>query len=84
MTQPFAFLQVTGCLRETPGRIDALQSREMKMCKECCERPGRPKGKPEECSAEQIKACHGETKKHPCEPDTQGKKRKNQGLVIPE
>lgn len=31
-----------------------------------CEYPEKLKGKPEECSSEQIKECHGETIKHPC------------------
>ncbi|MCJ7791471.1 MAG: hypothetical protein MUP49_03525 [Dehalococcoidia bacterium] len=31
-----------------------------------CEHPERLKGKPEECSPEQIKECHGEGVEHPC------------------
>jgi len=31
-----------------------------------CEHPERLKGKPGECSPEQIKKCHGDTGKHPC------------------
>ena len=40
------------------------------MCcgKTKCERPKDLKGKPEECSAEQIKKCHGDVKEHPCLP----------------
>jgi len=30
--------------------------------------------KPEECTPEQIKECHGDTKKHPCE-ESKGKKK---------
>jgi hypothetical protein len=37
------------------------------MCKENCQYPEKLKGKPEECSLEQIKECHGDTKEHPCE-----------------
>ena len=41
-----------------------------KMCKsksrKRCEHPERLKGKPEECSPEQIKECHGEVVEHPC------------------
>jgi hypothetical protein len=33
-----------------------------------CTRPEKLKGKPEDCSQEQIKECHGEVKKHPCVP----------------
>ena len=31
-----------------------------------CEHPQKLKGKPEECTPEQIKECHGEVKEHPC------------------
>jgi hypothetical protein len=34
--------------------------------KKTCEHPERLKGKPGECSPEQIRECHGEVKKHPC------------------
>jgi len=44
------------------------------MCanKKGCQKPDQLKGKPEECSPEQIKKCHGDVKKHPCVQD--GKK----------
>lgn len=31
-----------------------------------CEHPERLKGKPGECSPEQIKECHGDVGKHRC------------------
>ena len=31
-----------------------------------CQKPENLKGKPEECSPEQIRKCHGEVAKHPC------------------
>ena len=34
--------------------------------KKCCEKPENLKGKPEECSPEQIKKCHGDVNEHPC------------------
>jgi len=38
------------------------------MCKQCgCERPEKLKGKPQDCTPEQIKECHGEVSYHPCE-----------------
>jgi hypothetical protein len=39
------------------------------MCekKACCQKPEELKGKPEECSAEQVKKCHGDVAEHPCE-----------------
>jgi hypothetical protein len=38
------------------------------MCedKKCCQKPGELKGKPGECTPEQIKKCHGDAKGHPC------------------
>ena len=30
-----------------------------------CEQPQKLKDKPEECTPEQIKECHGEVKEHP-------------------
>lgn len=31
-----------------------------------CEHPEKLKGKPRECSPEQIKKCHGDVTDHPC------------------
>ena len=36
-------------------------------CTDCCQHPEKLKGKPEECTPEQIKECHGEVKEHPCQ-----------------
>ncbi len=36
------------------------------MCKACCQKPEQLKGKPEECTPEQIRACHGDEMTHPC------------------
>lgn len=38
------------------------------MCgsQEKCQKPENLKGKPEDCSAEQIEKCHGSDKSHPC------------------
>jgi len=42
----------------------------MQMCKsestKECEHPERLKGKPGECSPEQITECHGDVKEHSC------------------
>ena len=37
------------------------------MCKGCCERPEKLKDKPENCTPEQIRECHGDVKTHPCQ-----------------
>ena len=38
------------------------------MCdsKQGCQKPENLRGKPEECSPEQIKKCRGDVKVHPC------------------
>ena len=37
-----------------------------------CDGTKRPRGKkPEECTPEEIKACHGEAKEHPSAPEEQ-------------
>jgi hypothetical protein len=45
------------------------------MCgeKKGCQKPKALKGKPEECSPEQIKKCHGDVKTHPCVKGAKGK-----------
>jgi len=40
---------------------------ENKGC--CCQNPEMLKGKPEDCTPEVIKKCHGEEVKHSCESD---------------
>jgi ArsR family transcriptional regulator len=53
--------------------IDDLERRELTMCKDCCQQPDRLKIKPEECTPEQIRECHGDEKDHPCLPKKEGK-----------
>jgi hypothetical protein len=36
--------------------------------KKGCQRPQNLKGKPEDCSPEQVRKCHGDAKKHCCLP----------------
>ena len=38
----------------------------MDESKNACQKPEELKGKPEECSPEQIKKCHGDVEEHPC------------------
>jgi len=40
----------------------------MSKPKATCQKPEQLKGKPEECSPQQIKQCHGTEKTHPCVP----------------
>jgi len=39
-----------------------------------CQKPKELIGKPEDCSAEQIRKCHGDTVEHPCTKQTEKKK----------
>jgi len=45
------------------------------MCQNgtCCQILENLKDKPQECSAEQIKKCHGDQKGHPCVPEEKRK-----------
>lgn len=38
------------------------------MCEtnNCCQKPEQLKGKPQDCSPEQIRECHGNMQEHPC------------------
>ena len=39
-----------------------------------CKNPEKLRGRPEECSPEQVRECHGDAKKHPCvSPGKKGK-----------
>jgi len=57
------------CPRESIAREVNIEGRDKDVCKcECkCEHPEKLKGKPGECSPEQVKECHGDTEEHPCE-----------------
>ena len=46
-------------------------SEEKKCC--CgCQKPENAETKPEECSPEQIKECHGDEEGHPCDKGCDG------------
>ena len=54
-----------------PSRYEWSTAEEViTMCKaeedNICEHPEKLKGKPGECSTEQIRECHGDVKEHPC------------------
>ena len=56
------------CIKALPEEKDKREGKVMKMCcNDCCQQPEKLKGTPQECSPEQIKECHGDTKEHPCE-----------------
>lgn len=55
------------CFRAYPDKNIPYGKEMLTMCKGQCEHPEKLKGKPEECTPEQIQECHGDTKNHPCE-----------------
>lgn len=57
----------SACLRSFPLVSNTEKRGENDMCNCCCERPEKLKDKPENCTPEQIRECHGDVGKHPCE-----------------
>lgn len=53
------------CIKKINAKSDCHKE-GAKMCDCKCQYPERLKGRPEECTPEQIKECHGD-EKHPCE-----------------
>jgi hypothetical protein len=53
------------------------------MCEKgkCCQKPEKLIGKPQACTPEQIKECHGDVKVHPCL--SQGKTHQQKGKGEP-
>jgi ArsR family transcriptional regulator len=54
------------CIRKPNQKINCKKE-GAKMCDCKCQYPEKLKGKPEECTPEQIKECHGDSEEHPCE-----------------
>jgi ArsR family transcriptional regulator len=52
------------CSKQLNNKLDCHKEEE-KMCDCKCQQPEKLKSKPEECTLEQIKECHGD-KEHPC------------------
>ena len=50
------------------------------MCEKgkCCRKPEQLKGKPEECTPEQINECHGASNDHPCVKKDKNSKEENE------
>ena len=57
------------CRRAISSNDIACRKEVKKMCQCCCQQPQKLKGKPEECTPEQIKECHGDAAEHPCRED---------------
>jgi ArsR family transcriptional regulator len=56
----------TICWRINESPVKAHKQEEVDMCQSCCQQPDKLKDKPENCSPDQIRECHGDTKEHPC------------------
>jgi len=61
---PRTFNTICWRISETPP--DKSGTKEVDMCQNCCQQPDKLKDKPENCTPEQIRQCHGDTKEHPC------------------
>jgi len=59
-------LRSSVCLKNHPPNEEE-ERRPLEMCKDCCQQPEKLKTKPQECTPEQIKECHGDEKEHSCE-----------------
>src|SRR4030043_2407672 len=53
------------CIKKFNDKI-GCEKEGAKMCDCKCQYPEKLKGKPEECTPEQIQECHGDDKEHPC------------------
>ena len=56
----------TICWRINEAPLKTHQPKEVDMCQNCCQQPNKLTDKPENCSPEQIKECHGDASEHPC------------------
>jgi DNA-binding transcriptional ArsR family regulator len=56
----------TICWRINEMPVNEHKPEEVDMCQNCCQQPDKLKDKPENCSPEQIRECHGTAKEHPC------------------
>lgn len=56
----------TICLRINETYEKKTKSEEVNMCQNCCQQPNKLMDKPENCTPDQIKECHGDTKEHSC------------------
>lgn len=61
------------CSREPERGTKYSEGRKAELCTYCCEHPEKLKGKPGECSPEQIRECHGDVGEHPCEKEKEEK-----------
>ena len=53
------------CIKQLDNKTNHYKE-GVKMCDCKCQHPEKLKGKPSDCTLEQIKECHGDEKEHPC------------------
>jgi ArsR family transcriptional regulator, arsenate/arsenite/antimonite-responsive transcriptional repressor len=56
----------TICWRIAESSENKPKPKEVDMCQNCCQQPDKLKDKPENCTPEQIRQCHGDANEHPC------------------
>lgn len=54
------------CRRIDSTPVSNHNPEEVDMCQHCCQQPDKLMDKPENCSPEKIRECHGDDKEHPC------------------
>jgi hypothetical protein len=54
------------CSEDAVGLVQEVTEMRKSKSTKICQHPERLKGKPGECSAEQIRECHGGVLEHPC------------------
>ena len=65
----------TVCWRINDTPVSIHQPKEGVMCQNC-QQPIKLKGKPENCSPEQIRECHDDAREHPCKKESPDPKNK--------
>lgn len=65
----------TVCWRISDTPVSIHQPKGGVMCQNC-QQPIKLKDKPENCSTEQIRECHGDAKEHPCTKESPDPKHK--------
>ena len=59
----------TICWRIAESFENNPKTEKVAMCENCCQQPNKLTDKPENCTPEQIRECHGDAQVHPCEGD---------------
>jgi len=60
--------------KKTARSTSKKSGKESIMCCESkCQKPENLKGKPEDCTSEQIRKCHGDEARHPCQDEPKRK-----------